>query len=52
MIEVDHEAVAAGVEGFVVNLDYDRDGLEERVRRFGAEVLPLLRESSQSTSSR
>ena len=42
----------AGCDGFVVNLDYDRDGLEERVRRFGTEVLPLLRESSQSTSSR
>jgi alkanesulfonate monooxygenase SsuD/methylene tetrahydromethanopterin reductase-like flavin-dependent oxidoreductase (luciferase family) len=40
----------AGCDGFVVNLDHERDGLEERVRRFGEEVLPLL--SSQSTSSR
>jgi alkanesulfonate monooxygenase SsuD/methylene tetrahydromethanopterin reductase-like flavin-dependent oxidoreductase (luciferase family) len=46
------EYVEAGCDGFVVNLDHERDGLEERVRRFGAEVLPLLRESSQSTSSR
>jgi alkanesulfonate monooxygenase SsuD/methylene tetrahydromethanopterin reductase-like flavin-dependent oxidoreductase (luciferase family) len=45
------EYVDAGCDGFVVNLDYDRDGLEERVRRFGAEVLPLVRASSQSTSS-
>jgi alkanesulfonate monooxygenase SsuD/methylene tetrahydromethanopterin reductase-like flavin-dependent oxidoreductase (luciferase family) len=42
----------AGCDGFVVNLDHERDGLEERIRRFGAEVLPLLRASSQSTSSR
>jgi alkanesulfonate monooxygenase SsuD/methylene tetrahydromethanopterin reductase-like flavin-dependent oxidoreductase (luciferase family) len=41
---------AAGCDGFVVNLDHERDGLEDRIRRFGAEVLPLL--SSQSTSSR
>jgi alkanesulfonate monooxygenase SsuD/methylene tetrahydromethanopterin reductase-like flavin-dependent oxidoreductase (luciferase family) len=46
------EYVEAGCDGFVVNLDHERDGLEERVRRFGAEVLPLLRESSQSTNSR
>jgi alkanesulfonate monooxygenase SsuD/methylene tetrahydromethanopterin reductase-like flavin-dependent oxidoreductase (luciferase family) len=39
-----------GCDGFVVNLDHERDGLEDRIRRFGAEVLPLL--SSQSTSSR
>jgi len=44
------EYVAAGCDGFVVNLDHERDGLEERVRRFGEEVLPLL--SSQSASSR
>jgi alkanesulfonate monooxygenase SsuD/methylene tetrahydromethanopterin reductase-like flavin-dependent oxidoreductase (luciferase family) len=46
------EYVEAGCDGFVVNLDHEREGLEERVRRFGADVLPLLRESSQSTSSR
>jgi alkanesulfonate monooxygenase SsuD/methylene tetrahydromethanopterin reductase-like flavin-dependent oxidoreductase (luciferase family) len=44
------EYVEAGCDGFVVNLDHERDGLEERVRRFGEEVLPFL--SSQSTSSR
>ena len=46
------EYVEAGCDGFVVNLDHEREGLEERIRRFGAEVLPLLRASSQSTSSR
>jgi hypothetical protein len=34
--------VEAGCDGFVVNLDYEREGLDERVRRFGAEVAPLL----------
>ena len=47
-----HDYLEAGCDGFVVNLDHDREGLAERARRFGAEVLPLLRESSQSTSSR
>jgi alkanesulfonate monooxygenase SsuD/methylene tetrahydromethanopterin reductase-like flavin-dependent oxidoreductase (luciferase family) len=37
------EYVEAGCNGFVVNLGYDRQGLEERVGRFGAEVAPLLR---------
>jgi alkanesulfonate monooxygenase SsuD/methylene tetrahydromethanopterin reductase-like flavin-dependent oxidoreductase (luciferase family) len=46
------EYVRAGCDGFVVNLDHEREGLEDRIRRFGAEVLPLLRASSQSTSSR
>jgi alkanesulfonate monooxygenase SsuD/methylene tetrahydromethanopterin reductase-like flavin-dependent oxidoreductase (luciferase family) len=36
------EYVEAGCDGFVVNLDYEREGLDERVRRFGAEVAPLL----------
>jgi alkanesulfonate monooxygenase SsuD/methylene tetrahydromethanopterin reductase-like flavin-dependent oxidoreductase (luciferase family) len=36
------EYLEAGCDGFVVNLDHDRDGLEERVHRFGAEVAPLL----------
>ena len=44
------EYVEAGCDGFVVNLDHERDGLDERIRRFGGEVLPLL--SNQSTSSR
>ena len=37
------EYVEAGCDGFVVNLGYDRPGLEDRVHRFGAEVAPLLR---------
>jgi alkanesulfonate monooxygenase SsuD/methylene tetrahydromethanopterin reductase-like flavin-dependent oxidoreductase (luciferase family) len=36
------EYVEAGCDGFVVNLGYDRPGLEERAGRFGAEVAPLL----------
>jgi alkanesulfonate monooxygenase SsuD/methylene tetrahydromethanopterin reductase-like flavin-dependent oxidoreductase (luciferase family) len=36
------EYVEAGCDGFVVNLGYDRPDLEDRVRRFGAEVAPLL----------
>jgi alkanesulfonate monooxygenase SsuD/methylene tetrahydromethanopterin reductase-like flavin-dependent oxidoreductase (luciferase family) len=36
------EYVAAGCDGFVVNLGHDRPGLDERARRFGAEVAPLL----------
>jgi alkanesulfonate monooxygenase SsuD/methylene tetrahydromethanopterin reductase-like flavin-dependent oxidoreductase (luciferase family) len=37
------EYVEAGCDGFVVNLGYDRPGLEERVHRFGNEVAPLIR---------
>ena len=36
------EYVAAGCDGFVVNLDHEVPGLGERVRRFAAEVWPLL----------
>jgi alkanesulfonate monooxygenase SsuD/methylene tetrahydromethanopterin reductase-like flavin-dependent oxidoreductase (luciferase family) len=36
------EYVEAGCDGFVVNLDYERQGLEERVHRFADEVAPLL----------
>lgn len=36
------EYVDAGCDGFVVNLDYASPGLEERVRRFAEEVVPLL----------
>jgi alkanesulfonate monooxygenase SsuD/methylene tetrahydromethanopterin reductase-like flavin-dependent oxidoreductase (luciferase family) len=36
------EYVEAGCDGFVINLDYEREGLEERVRRFTEEVRPLL----------
>jgi alkanesulfonate monooxygenase SsuD/methylene tetrahydromethanopterin reductase-like flavin-dependent oxidoreductase (luciferase family) len=37
------EYVEAGCDGFVVNLDYDRPGLEERVHEFGEKVAPSLR---------
>jgi alkanesulfonate monooxygenase SsuD/methylene tetrahydromethanopterin reductase-like flavin-dependent oxidoreductase (luciferase family) len=36
------EYVDAGCDGFVVNLDYASPGLEQRVRRFAEEVVPLL----------
>lgn len=36
------EYVSAGCDGFVVNLDHRAPDLEERIRRFGEEVLPLL----------
>jgi alkanesulfonate monooxygenase SsuD/methylene tetrahydromethanopterin reductase-like flavin-dependent oxidoreductase (luciferase family) len=35
--------VDAGCDGFVVNLDYDRPGLEERVREFAEDVASRLR---------
>ena len=34
--------VEVGCDGFVVNLGHDSPDLEDRVRRFGAEVAPLL----------
>jgi alkanesulfonate monooxygenase SsuD/methylene tetrahydromethanopterin reductase-like flavin-dependent oxidoreductase (luciferase family) len=34
--------VDAGCNGFVVNLDYDRPGLEERVAAFAEDVWPLV----------
>jgi alkanesulfonate monooxygenase SsuD/methylene tetrahydromethanopterin reductase-like flavin-dependent oxidoreductase (luciferase family) len=37
------EYIDAGCDGFVVNLDHEREGLEERVLRFGEEIAPLLR---------
>jgi alkanesulfonate monooxygenase SsuD/methylene tetrahydromethanopterin reductase-like flavin-dependent oxidoreductase (luciferase family) len=37
------EYVDAGANGFVVNLDHQEPGLEERVARFAEEVMPLLR---------
>jgi alkanesulfonate monooxygenase SsuD/methylene tetrahydromethanopterin reductase-like flavin-dependent oxidoreductase (luciferase family) len=37
------EYVDAGADGFVVNLDHQGPGLEERVRRFAEEVIPLIR---------
>jgi alkanesulfonate monooxygenase SsuD/methylene tetrahydromethanopterin reductase-like flavin-dependent oxidoreductase (luciferase family) len=36
------EYLDAGCDGFVLNLDYDRPGLEERVAQFADEVRPLL----------
>jgi alkanesulfonate monooxygenase SsuD/methylene tetrahydromethanopterin reductase-like flavin-dependent oxidoreductase (luciferase family) len=36
------EYVEAGCDGFVINLGHDSPGVEDRVRRFGAEVTPLL----------
>jgi alkanesulfonate monooxygenase SsuD/methylene tetrahydromethanopterin reductase-like flavin-dependent oxidoreductase (luciferase family) len=36
------EYVEAGCDGFVLNLDHERPGLEDRVRHFAAEVAPLL----------
>jgi len=36
------EYVDAGCDGFVLNLDHESSGLEERVRHFGAEIAPLL----------
>jgi alkanesulfonate monooxygenase SsuD/methylene tetrahydromethanopterin reductase-like flavin-dependent oxidoreductase (luciferase family) len=36
------EYVAAGCDGFVVNLDHESPGLEQRVARFANEVEPLL----------
>lgn len=36
------EYVEAGCNGFVVNLEYDVDGLEDRVRRFAEEVWPRV----------
>jgi len=36
------EYVEAGCDGFVLNLGHEAADLEQRVRRFGAEVAPLL----------
>jgi alkanesulfonate monooxygenase SsuD/methylene tetrahydromethanopterin reductase-like flavin-dependent oxidoreductase (luciferase family) len=36
------EYIDAGCDGFVLNLDHDRPGLEERVRHFATEIAPLL----------
>jgi alkanesulfonate monooxygenase SsuD/methylene tetrahydromethanopterin reductase-like flavin-dependent oxidoreductase (luciferase family) len=41
------EYVGAGCDGFVVNLDHEAPGLEERVGAFAAEVAPLVRGSSE-----
>lgn len=36
------EYVESGCDGFVLNLDHESPGLEERVQHFGAEIAPLL----------
>jgi len=36
------EYVDAGCDGFIVNLGHEQPRLDERVRRFAEEVLPLL----------
>jgi alkanesulfonate monooxygenase SsuD/methylene tetrahydromethanopterin reductase-like flavin-dependent oxidoreductase (luciferase family) len=36
------EYVDAGCDGLVVNLDHEAPGLEDRVHRFAAEVVPLI----------
>ena len=38
------EYVEAGADGFVVNLDHQAPGLEQRVHRFAREVVPELRQ--------
>jgi hypothetical protein len=37
------EYVDAGADGFVVNLEHQEHGLDERVARFAEEVMPLVR---------
>lgn len=36
------EYVAAGADGFVLNLDHQAPGLDERVERFAQDVVPLI----------
>ncbi len=43
VVERLREYLDAGCDGFVVNLEYDRPGLEERVREFAEDVAPALR---------
>lgn len=46
------EYVDAGCDGFVVNLDHESPGLEERVQRFAEDVVPLLPATPGSTLPR
>ncbi len=46
------EYVDAGCDGFVVNLDHEAPGVEERVLRFAEEVVPLLPATPGSTRPR
>jgi alkanesulfonate monooxygenase SsuD/methylene tetrahydromethanopterin reductase-like flavin-dependent oxidoreductase (luciferase family) len=43
------EYVDAGCDGFVVNLEYDRPGLDERIGEFGEEIAPTLRQGTASS---
>ena len=43
VVERLREYLDAGCDGFVVNLEYDHPGLEERVREFAEDVAPALR---------
>jgi alkanesulfonate monooxygenase SsuD/methylene tetrahydromethanopterin reductase-like flavin-dependent oxidoreductase (luciferase family) len=43
VVERLREYVEAGCDGFVINLEYDRPGLGERVREFAEDVAPALR---------
>jgi alkanesulfonate monooxygenase SsuD/methylene tetrahydromethanopterin reductase-like flavin-dependent oxidoreductase (luciferase family) len=43
IVERLREYVDAGADGFVVNLDHQEPGLDERLGRFAAEVMPLIR---------
>jgi alkanesulfonate monooxygenase SsuD/methylene tetrahydromethanopterin reductase-like flavin-dependent oxidoreductase (luciferase family) len=36
------EYLDAGCDGFVVNVDHDSPGLEQRIHAFGEQVVPLL----------
>jgi alkanesulfonate monooxygenase SsuD/methylene tetrahydromethanopterin reductase-like flavin-dependent oxidoreductase (luciferase family) len=42
------EYVAAGCDGFVVNLDHTRPGLDERVLEFGERIAPLVRKAGRA----
>ena len=42
------EYVEEGCDGFVLNLGHETPGLEERVRRFAAEVRPLVEASEDA----
>jgi alkanesulfonate monooxygenase SsuD/methylene tetrahydromethanopterin reductase-like flavin-dependent oxidoreductase (luciferase family) len=37
-----NDYLEGGADGFVVDLDHDRPGLEDRIAQFGAEVRPEL----------
>ena len=46
------EYMDAGCDGFIVNLDHEAPGLEDRVRRFAEDVAPLLPATRGSTRPR